>query len=387
MKKIRKLHIFAMLLLLTAWLPACRRGNTPAQAFTDTVYSPEYASGFTILGAPGSESLLIEVKNLWQGADSVPSGLFIARNGEKAPEGFTGQVIDGEAKRIVTMSSTNIAMLDAIDESERVVGVSGLGFITNPKILARKDEIGDVGYDGSVNYELILSLKPDIVLLYGVDGSSMMEGKLRELKIPYMYIGDYMESDPLGKAEWMVPISALAGKLEKGRERFAAIPERYNTLKDSVKEMTAQNRLTIPKVIANAPYSGSWFMPTPISYSGRLVGDAGGKLLWNEGQQGVAVPVEMEKAFSLASEADIWINPSTAASLEELKKLCPKYNNTDVLSGGNVWNNNLHSTPGGGNDYFESGVVHPDLILSDLIKIFHPELLKDEPFHYYKKLE
>ena len=93
-------------------------------------------------------------------------------------------------------------MLDAIDEDRCVVGVSGIDYISNPDIQAHRDSVGDVGYEGNINYELLLSLDPDLVLLYGVNGASSMEGKLKELNIPFMYVGDYLEESPLGKAEW-----------------------------------------------------------------------------------------------------------------------------------------------------------------------------------------
>lgn len=83
------------------------------------------------------------------GADSVTTWLFIVRNGEEVPEGFAGQVLKGDAKRIVAMSSTHIAMLDAIGEVRCITGVSGIDYISNPDIQARRDSIGDVGYEGT----------------------------------------------------------------------------------------------------------------------------------------------------------------------------------------------------------------------------------------------
>lgn len=122
-------------------------------------------------------------------------------------------------------------MLDAIGEVRCITGVSGIDYISNPDIQARRDSIGDVGYEGNINYELLLSLDPDLVLLYGVNGASAMESKLEELDIPFMYVGDYLEESPLGKAEWMVVLSEVTGKREKGEKAFAAIPVRYNALK------------------------------------------------------------------------------------------------------------------------------------------------------------
>ena len=197
-------------------IASCDRKKDVGDIYVEEVYTPVYANGFSISGADGHSSTMLTVTDPWQGADSVTLRLFIARDGEQVPDGFNGQVIDGDASRIIAMSSTQIAMLDAIGETRRVVGVSGLGFISSSGIIARRDSIGDVGYDSNFNYELIMSLDPDLVLLYGVNGASPVESKLRELEIPFIYIGDYLELSPLGKAEWMVALAEIVGRREAG---------------------------------------------------------------------------------------------------------------------------------------------------------------------------
>ena len=156
-------------------------------------------------------------------------------------------MLEGDASRIEAMSSTHIAMLDAVGEAGRVVGVSGIDYISNPVIAANRNSIGDVDYEGNINYELLLSLDPDLVLLYGVNGASSMEGKLNELGIPFMYVGDYLEESPLGKAEWMVTLSEVIGKRNEGVKTFAGIPDRYNALKKKV----AETVLDAPSVMLN----------------------------------------------------------------------------------------------------------------------------------------
>lgn len=184
---------FFSLCLLIVLLVACNgKKDISINDFDIQLYKPQYASGFDIKGADGYKSTLITVTNPWQGADSITTTLFISRNGETAPKGFSGQVLYGDASRIIAMSSTHIAMLDVIGEAGSVVGVSGIDYISNPDIQARRDSVGDVGYEGNINYELLLSLDPDIVLLYGVNGASSMEGKLKELGVPFMYVGDYL---------------------------------------------------------------------------------------------------------------------------------------------------------------------------------------------------
>ncbi len=379
MKRWIQLAVVALCAIVVA---ACGRKSVSLEDFDKPVYMLEYASGFDIKGADSKQSVLLTVTNPWQGADGIAVQLFIARDGETAPEGFDGQVLEGDAERIVAMSSTHIAMLDAIGEVDRVVGVSGIDYISNPDIQARRDRIGDVGYEGNINYELLLSLDPDLVLLYGVNGASAMEGKLKELGIPFMYVGDYLEESPLGKAEWLVALSEVVGCRSEGEKVFAEIPVRYNALKQRV----AENALDAPSVMLNMPYGDSWFMPSAGSYAVRLIEDAGGDYIYKKNTGNASTPVDMEEAYLLASAADLWLNVGMASTLGEVKAACPKFVDTRCFLNGDVYNNNACTNAAGGNDYFESAVVHPDLVLRDLVKIFHPELV-EEPFVYYKRLK
>ncbi len=371
----------SVILFLALIMVACGNRQENINEFVSDVYTPVYARGFSISGAEGKRSTLLTVSNPWQGADSVVVSLFISRDGEPVPDGFEGQVIYGDAARVIPMSSTQIAMLDAIGESRKVVGVSGLGFISSPGIRSRRDSIGDVGYDSNFNYELIMSLDPDIVLLYGVNGASPVESKLRELDIPFIYIGDYLESSPLGKAEWMVALAEIVGRRDDGEKHFKEIAQSYNSLKELVSNAVED----VPKVMLNAPYGDTWFMPAEDNYSVQLIRDAGGEYIYGRNRSGISVPIDIEEAYMLCSDADIWLNPGSAGTLAELAVACPKFTDTDCFRSGHIFNNTRRSTSGGGNDYYESGVVNPDMVLRDLVKIFHPGLVHEE-FVYHKQL-
>ena len=368
------------LLLLT--LIGCGAPRSGAERFVHPRYEPRYATGFELLSDGEGGSTLLRVRNPWQGSSTVCSELFIRRNDEPIPAHFTGQVLEGEARRIVCMSSTYVAMLDALDAVERVVGVSGIEFISNPYIQAHRDRIGDVGYDGNLNYERLVALNPDLVLLYGVSGSSELEPKLRELQIPFLYIGEYLEQSPLGKAEWMVFLAELLGEREKGEARFAPLPERYQALCELAQ--TAAHR---PRVMLNTPYRDSWFMPSTDNYVVRLIEDAGGDYLYPANDSNRSVVIDLEAAYLLCAQADYWLHQGTIRSLDELRQRFPRFADVRCIARGSLYNNTLHSTPAGGNDFWESGVVHPDRILQDLIRILHPELLASEgDFYYYEAL-
>ena len=379
MKKLLYILLSAILAAATACHP---RSAASLGDFDISLYAPAYSSGFEIFGAEGMKSTILKTYAPWQGAEGEETQLFIARNGEQAPADFPGQVLDGDARHIVCMSSTHIAMLDAIGETGRVVGVSGIDYISNPDIQARRDSVGDVGYEGNINYELLLSLDPDLVLLYGVNGASSMEGKLKELDIPFMYVGDYLEESPLGKAEWLVALSEVIGKRAEGEKVFAEIPVRYNVLKKKV----ADNILDAPSVMLNTPYGDSWFMPSTESYVARLIKDAGGDYIYKKNTGNASAPIDLEEAYLLASQVDMWLHVGMANTLDELRAACPKFTDTRCFRNGYVYNNNARTNAAGGNDYYESAVVNPDLVLRDLVKIFHPELVAED-FVYYKQLK
>lgn len=368
-------------LLCLLFLASCiSNKKTSSEAFTQEVYIPEYATGFKILGADNAASTIIQVRNPWQGAKDVEMSYFISRDGEQAPAGFTGPTIPAGAQRIVCMASSYIAMLDALGQVDRIVAVSGIDFVWNQSILARKDSIEDMGAE--MNYELLLGLKADVVLLYGIgDAQTAITDKLKELAIPYMYVGEYLEESPLGKAEWLVALAELTDSREMGTEVFRKIPKRYNALKaltDSVEQR--------PTVMLNAPWNDSWVMPSMKSYMAQLVTDAGGDYIYKENTSNSSTPIGLETAYGLIQKADYWINVGSVTTMDDLKAVNPKFADAKSVREKTVYNNNLRLTPTGGNDYWESAVVRPDVVLRDLIRIFHPELVSDS-LYYYRRLE
>ena len=375
MKKILQILI---IFLLVSILDSCRESPCDISEYSIRIYSPVYADGFKILGAEGMKSTIISMSRPWQGAENEDRMLFIRRGGESVPEGFSGQVISGDAQRIVCMSSSYVAMLDAFSCADAVVGVSGLKYIFCDGI--DKGRIVDVGYDENVDYELLVASAPDLVLLYGVYAESPLEKKLSQLGIPFMYVGDYLEEHPLGKAEWMVAIAEAMGRRDEAEKVFRPIAERYNALKQKVDTPLR------PKVMLNTPYADVWFMPPAGSYMVRLIEDAGAEYVFKENTSSKSVAIDMEQAVRLSDSADFWLNASGFESIEELGARFPRFKASRPVVEGQVYNCDKRLNASNGNDFWESGVVCPDLVLADLIRIFHPELNLGGELYYYRKL-
>lgn len=357
------------------------------EEFSTVVYEPSYATGFDISGAEGAASTLITVRNPWQGAEGVEKRLFISREGERVPEGFEGQVVEGSVERVVCMSSTYVAMIDAIGCTERVVGVSGIDFIYNSRVreAASEGRVHDVGHDSNINFELLLTLRPDVVLLYGVAGENgVANAKLDELNIPYFYLGDYVEESPLAKAEWTVVVAEILGVRERGEELFAGIESRYLELRKQVEESATER----PTVMFNTPYRDTWYMPSSRSYAVRIVEDAGGRYVYDGNHGTASQPIDLELAYVLTREADYWINVGQYATLEDLRRDNPRFVGAKAVREGRVYSSDRRATAKGGSDFWESAVVNPDVVLRDLVAILHPELnLVSEELTYYKRIE
>jgi iron complex transport system substrate-binding protein len=346
-------------------------------SFSQSCYVPHYATGFHI-DADEHGNTLIRVTRPWQG-DNLPEQTLAIFHDADVAKNYSGQYIAGYARRVVCMSSSHIAMLDAVGAVESIVGVSGKQYIMN-EYVASSSAIKDVGYDSNLDYETILSLSPDVVLMYGITAeNSAVTSKFRELGIPYLYLGDYTEQSPLGKAEWMVAVAEIVGCREGAEQIFLEIEERYNLQRDSVSEGQR------PKVMFNLPYQDVWYMPSDDSYMVRLVEDAGGEYVFKgENPTGGSQGISLEQALMLVGAADIWLNPGQCLSLDEVRSLAPNFVGCEVVKRGNIYNNNNRRTASGGSDFWESAIVCPDIVLRDMIAIMRGEY---QELYYHHKLE
>lgn len=341
------------------------------------------ASGFSIQECGGYRKLT--VTNPWQKSADNRFDYYLVKKGDKIPDELNGkEVFATPVKRVVCLSTTQIGFLDALGELSSVTGLSGGAYVTQPDIKKGLNEnrIREVGYEQSFNYEMIVQLKPEVVFAFGVGAEiSAQVNKLHDLGIPVVLVGEYLEPSPLGKAAWIRFFGAFYQKEALADSIFAKVKTNYETIRSGVSGV--QQR---PAVLSGLPFKDTWWMAGGRSNLAVLIEDAGGKFLWSENSSKEAFPVSLEEVFVRAAKADFWINCSNVNTLGELLAYDPRFATLPAVKKMQVYNNNLRSAPGGGNDYWESGVIHPDLILSDLVRILHPELPSDGVFHYYKKI-
>lgn len=369
------------ILITVGSLTAC---HAPKRKAAATGYQPRYAQGFKTDTVPGAS--IITVYNPWQGDAKITMQIFVPDSaGVHAPKDFDGVVLDRLPQRIIATSSTHVAMLDAIGAIDRLVGVSGIDYISNPYVQAHRDSLVDIGPSDNADFEAIIAANPDIVLVYGIDAASPMQSKLDQLGIPYMYVGEYLEESPLGKAEWMIALGTLTGRVREAGDVFGKIVPEYTRWKNIAARAKKQYG-TEPVVMLNTPYNDAWMMPPVSSYMVRLIEDAGGRYAYPANTTRQSKAIDLEEAYLTAARADCWLNVDARChSIDDLLAMCPKFADIPAVTSGRIYNNNRRQTPGGGNDWYESGVVHPDVMLRDIVKIMHPAVVSDE-FVYYKQL-
>lgn len=373
-----------LLLLLAAGIAGCSgNGRRTDLSSPDSLYTPAYAKGYDL--AYYGRNTVLTIHDPWQGARDVSMSLFLSRDGAEAPDGFAGRTISVPVKNTVCLSSSHIAFLDALGQVGTVRGVSGAKFITNDSIRAGYDagRIADLGYDANMNYERLAALRPDIIFIYGVAGENgKLTNKLDELNLPYLYIGDYLEYSPLGKTEWIKVFGELTDRHNEASRLFGRIAAAYDSIR-----MRASEAGPKPKVMLNAPYRDTWFVPGDRSYMVALIRDAGGCYVCEGVDSEISRPLSGEAAYVALKGSDIWLNPNMAASIDDLKGENPKFTEVKAVRDGRVWNCNRRSTPRGGSDFWESGAVRADIVLADLFHIFHPAASVAYQPYYYRRLE
>ena len=279
------------------------------------------------------------------------------------PSGTGNDTVSVKASRIVCMSTTHVGYLKEIDAQGMIVGISGLRYVSDPTVRKNAVEVGDL------DYEKVISLHPDVLLSSG-EGLADYR-KLEQFGIKVLHLYDYMEQHPLARASYVRLMGALTDRRAQADSVYAAVSAAYHAL---VTEGAT-------KVLINAPYRDAWYIPGRDSYMYRLVADAGGEILGSASGTNSSV-ISLEAAVELYSRADLWLNPGQFASINDLRSLSPILKDLPPLR---VYNNNLHTTPEGGNDFYESGAARPDLVLNDLRSIINNNA-GPENLHYYIEL-
>jgi iron complex transport system substrate-binding protein len=377
-------NIFGIVILLMIF--SCNGKSGKGNYNYDLPRNNSYASRFRLLSA--ENYTILEIIDPWQGAENVRQTWYLVPEDEygsfTAPD--EGTVLSIPLKRIVCMSATHVAMVAALGRDDVICAVSGSGLVYNSGLREsiRLGAVRDVGFDEGLNRELLVELAPDIIFAYGIGSESVAyQSKLTELGMKVLYNAEYLETEPLGKAEWIKVFGALFNCSEKADSLFREAETEYNSLKEDV--ILKGN--TRPLVLLGLPWNEAWYISPGNSYMSKLINDAGGDYLWKKTTSNISMPYNLENVYLNAVRADFWINPGSANSIADIEATDYRLKTLGAVIRGNVYNNNKRMTLSGANDYWETGCIRPGLILRDLAKIFDNSMFPDDSLYFYKELK
>jgi iron complex transport system substrate-binding protein len=373
-----KIHI---LFLLTLFFGLFSCGNQLKKI--NKANSNQFAQGFHIVKK--GEITRLDVFNPWENARNFIYSYYLIPKSMAVPDSLVGrQIIRTPVEKVVVLSTTHIGFIEKLGMESSIIGVSGKDFVTNPIVRKGIEQglVHDVGYDQNLNYELLLQMKPDLVMAYGI-GSDVAAhlSKMKDLNIPVVINAEYLEETPLGRAEWLIFTGSFYNQTEHSQQVFNKIVMEYDSLKNLVSGTTHK-----PLVLTGLPYKDNWWVPGGKSYMANLIADAGGDYLWKENQSRESFVVSLENAIVKATQADLWINTGQTKSIQEIFGNDERFKIIPSLQKKMVYNDNKQMNPTGGNEVWETGAANPQDLLRDLIYIFHPEIKLDSAFHYYQKL-
>lgn len=367
------------LVILSFSLVECKNESKPNVTIS-AKNEVRYAKGFSIQNYDGYS--VVKVKNPWPKATKTYTYILKEKNGIVPDSLKQNLIIPVPIKTIVVTSTTHIPSLELLDEVNTLIGFPHCDYISSEKVRARIDtgNIKELGNNQDLNTEVLLDMQPNVIIGYGIDNKNPTLDNLQKSGLKVMLNGDWNEENALGKAEWIKFFGTLYGKQKQATAHFTKIE------KDFLKTIKiAKMAKTTPSILAGDMFEDRWYLPRGTSWGSLLLKQANGNYLWQKTSGTGSLSLSFETVFEKAKNADVWITSGQFSSLKEMTNSIPHYAEFNAFKNKNVYSFSGKKGKTGGILYYELAPNRPDLVLKDLVKILHPELLQSyEPFFFEK---
>ena len=369
---------------LTFWvtvllLSACGGKSSTASGSEQGDTIPlHYSSNLSLIDY--EDCIVAQLRNPWDTAKILHTYVLVDKNQPLPQELPQGTLVRTQLSKAVIYSSVHCSLLKDFGALNSIGGVCDLKYIKLPEIEegCRNGTIADVGDGMNPNIEKIIDLHPDAILLSPFENSGGY-GRVEKLNVPIIECADYMETSSLGRAEWMRFYGLLFGKKTEADAMFAAVERNYKDLQELVKPISFA-----PSVMCDLKTSSTWYTPGGNSTIAKLYSDAGANYIFREDTHSGSLPYPFEVIFEKGQQTDFWLiryNQPVDKTYGELEKEFAPYAGFRAFKERNIYGCNTNRVP-----FYEETPFHPDWLLKDLIKIFHPSLSEGYELRYYNKL-
>jgi len=352
--------------------------------FPDKAY-PEYAKGYSV--EYHGTYKVVQIHDLL-GRPAGNHTYLLVQRGEKVPEGYPdARVFFIPVESVITLSVSQVSHLSALSETSAIKGHNGIPYILDEEFRERAAsgkivEIGSgtLSMNTQLKTETMIELDPDLVFC-NANGNmeSDNQQKLVEAGLKPAIASDWMEDHPLARAEWIKYYALFFNKEMEANAFFGQIEANYTSIRE--KAGSADYK---PTIFSGMEYQGTWYAPGGGSYVAQLFRDAGGDYILSEDNGSGDIPLDFEMVYERAHNADFYINVGYVGGADDLLAREPRYAKFDAVKNGSIYHFDARTNEYGSLDYWQSGAIHPDIILADLVKILHPDLIPDHELYYYR---
>jgi iron complex transport system substrate-binding protein len=287
--------------------------------------------------------------------------------------------------KLAINSTTHLGFLKALGKAEYIMGASHLDLFYDSsfQVQIASDKVIDLGKQ-RFDQEKVLASGAEVLFSFSVSKQDYQQiERFRDLGVKVVSIAEYLEANPLDKAKWMIAFAAFFGKeaVAEAIAKYQQIEFRYDSLQKLADQSTKP-----PTVLLSLPWKGTWYVGGGESFQASFLADANANYLWADHKQKGSIPLDMEMVIKRGLRADYWLNPGASTSYQELLAVDERFKEFQAFKEKRIYNLNKRVNQAGGNDYWESAVCKPEVVLGDLIQILHPELLPKRELYYYKPL-
>ena len=346
--------------------------------------SLQYAEGFRVDYFEGYKVVTVVVPGTETGETLR---YILVQRGRESPVGFEGVPrIRIPVRTMITTSTTHLPHIEKLDEIRSLVAVDNVKFVNSEAVRQRfaSGKISEIGRGRSIDLERVLVLRPDIVVIDAPSQDNAYHS-LRQAGIAAVVNAAYAEPTLLGRVEWLKFMGVFFNKENLAAAQFDSIAVRYGARKSLTGNLTLDRK---PTVFVGSLWRGTWFMSGGRTFAAQLLEDAGANYLWGDHESRRSLTLDFESVYEKAHDADFWITMRNEwRSIGNVVAEDERYGKFKAVETGRVFNANARLNEHGGNDYWETGLIEPDVLLADIIKILYPDLQPDHQLKYYRKLD
>jgi iron complex transport system substrate-binding protein len=383
---------YVVLVLLAVLLNACK--NNVQETKTDNLArlsglkkdtTIKYARRFSI-----SENEFVKVVYLFGHVDiKDTAAIYVIPKDGVLIQGNESKTfyLSSFCKKIASLSSVYTSMLCEVGEVDHIVAIENIDYYTNKTITDKfsSGELQELCKGPKLDVEKTVALNPDILFTFGMGNpEKSINQKIVKAGIPMVVTVDHLEETPLARAEWIKFFAAFTNKKQQADSIFDAVEKNYYLIKKIAAELKSK-----PTVFSEIKFGEIWYVPGGKSFAATFFNDANANYIWKDNDKTGSLHLSFEEVYVKAKEADYWLNMALVTSKQELIAQEPRYAQFNAFKEGKMYNNIKTMNNKGYSDYWETGIIYPNKVLHDLVRIFHPELEKYTAgdLYYYKKLD